>query len=250
MHLPQLTAVQWTLALIGALCLGLAKGGFSGIGLFTILLMAEVLPARESTGVVLPLLICGDVLSVFAFLPHTQWPYVRRTLPPAAAGVVLGYFLMKHIPDQVFRPLIGWIVLSMVILQALHRLRPSALQGIPHTRWFGWLMGGWSGVTTMVANAAGPVMTLYLLSVNLPKFEFVGTGAWFFLVINIFKVPFSYNLGLINQASLTFNLVLLPSVLLGVLVGRMLIGIIPQEMFELFLLFFAAAASLRLLWVW
>src|SRR2546422_6974422 len=157
-------------------------------------------------------------------------------------------FLMQHIPDRIFRPVIGWIVLSMVILQTIHRLRPSIFQNTPHSQWFGWIMGGWSGVTTMVANAAGPVMTLYLLSVNLPKFEFVGTGAWFFLVINIFKLPFSYSLGLINGGSLTFNSVLVPSVLLGVLVGRKLIGIIPQKLFELLLLLFAAAASLRLVW--
>ena len=248
MHLPEFTAHQWALALLAAFCLGLPKGGFSGIGLFTILLMAEVLPARESTGVVLPLLICGDVLSVASFVRHTQWHHVWRTLPPAAVGVIAGYFLMQHIPDRIFRPVIGWIVLSMVILQAIHRLRPSILLNTPHGQWFGWIMGGWSGVTTMVANAAGPVMTLYLLSVNLPKFEFVGTGAWFFLVINIFKLPFSYSLGLINGGSLTFNSVLVPSVLLGVLVGRKLIGIIPQKLFELLLLLFAAAASLRLVW--
>ncbi len=211
--------------------------------------MAEVLPARASTGAVLPLLICGDALAVGVFRRHAQWRFIWRTLPPAMVGVIGGFYLMQKIPDAIFRPVIGWIVLSMVLLQFLHRLRPDVLQNVPHSRWFGWLMGGWSGVTTMVANAAGPVMTLYLLAVNLPKLEFVGTGAWFFFVINLFKVPFSYQQGLINGGSLAFDLVLVPGVLLGIFAGRKLIGIVPQKVFELLLLGFAALAALRLVWV-
>ncbi|MEI8342166.1 MAG: sulfite exporter TauE/SafE family protein, partial [Verrucomicrobiota bacterium] len=206
------TLIQWLMALLGALCIGLSKSGLPGIGMVTILLMAEVMPARESTGTVLPLLICGDVFAVLVFQKHAHWQQIRRVLPPALVGIVAGYFLMQRIPGQVFKPVIGWIVLLLALLQFWRKRNPGTFQHIPHTRGFAWLMGGASGVTTMMANAAGPVMTIYLLAVSLPKMEFVGTAAWFFLIINLFKVPFSAHLGLINGSSLTFDLALAPFV--------------------------------------
>ena len=108
-------------------------------------------------------------------------------------------------------------------------------------------MGTWSGITTMMANAAGPVMALYLLAVNLPQYELVGPSAWFFLIINLTKLPFSYNLGLIHKTSLTFNMALIPLVLAGILLGRLLIRHVPQKLFEQILLLSAAAASIRLI---
>jgi uncharacterized membrane protein YfcA len=247
MHLPDLDRTQWLFAMLAALCVGLSKSGFSGVSMFTILLMARVMPAYQSTGVVLPLLICGDFFAVGAFRKHAKWAHIRKLLPPAMIGVVLGFLLMPLIPGKNFRPLIGWIVLLLVVIQAVGQFRRDFFEKIPHTKWFAWLMGTWTGFTTMLANAAGPVMSLYLLAVNLPKYEFVGTSAWFFLIINLFKVPFSQRLGLINAGSLAFNLMLAPLVLAGVFIGRGLIKIVPQKLFEQLLLIFAAAASLRLI---
>ena len=247
MHLPDLNPVQWLSAVLAAVCVGLSKSGFGGVGMFTVLLMASVMPAYESTGVVLPLLICGDFFAVATFRKHAKWAHIRKLLPPAMVGVVLGFLLIPHIAKEFFRPLIGWIVLLLILVQTLRQFRHGLFENIPHTRWFAWLMGVWSGITTMIANAAGPVMSLYLLAVNLPKYELVGTSAWFFFFINLFKVPFSQHLGLIDSRSLTFNLVLVPFVLVGILGGRGLIKIVPQKLFEQLLLIFAAAASLRLI---
>ena len=152
---------------------------------------------------------------------------------------------MQKNPSEIFRPVIGWIVLILAVLQFWKKIRPGAFSHIPHTRWFAWMMGGTSGMTTMMANAAGPVMTLYLLAVSLPKLEFVGTAAWFFLIINILKVPFSAHLGLINGSSLSLDLALVPVVACGIWLGGRLIRIIPQELFENLTLFLAAAVSLR-----
>jgi hypothetical protein len=206
-----------------------------------------VVPPYESTGIVLPLLICGDVFAVCAFRKHAQWSYVWRTLPMAVVGVVIGYFLMPRIPKAIFGPVIGWIVLLMVLVQYLRQFRPALFEKIPHSQWFAWLIGTWSGITTMMANAAGPVITLYLLAVNLPKYELVGTSAWFFLIMNVIKVPFSLSLGLINGGSLSVNLVLAPLVMAGIFFGQALIGRVPQKLFEQILLLSAAAVSLRLI---
>lgn len=235
------------MAMAAALCVGLSKSGFGGVGMFTVLLMAKVVPAYESTGIVLPLLICGDVFAVSAFRKHAKWGHIWKTLPPAIAGIFVGYWLMPRIPRDKFGPVIGWIVLVMVALQYFRQFRPSTFEKIPHTRWFAWTMGAWSGVTTMMANAAGPVMALYLLAVNLPKYELVGTGAWFFLIINITKLPFSSHLGLINEHTLVLNLLLVPLVLAGIFLGRALIGRVPQKLFEQILLLSAALVSLRMI---
>jgi uncharacterized membrane protein YfcA len=242
---PDLTTDQWLLAVLGAFCVGFAKAGFSGVGLVTVVVMAKLFPPKESTGVLLPILICGDVLSVLAFHQHARWVLIRRMLPPTVLGIVLGYFCMKWLPGSSFGPVIGAVVLVMAIVQLVRQL--GFLKRIPHSWKFAWGMGMWSGVSTMLANAAGPVMALYFLALDVPKFVLVGTSAWFFLIVNVLKVPFSANLGLITRSSLLFNLVLFPVVALGIYAGRSLIRLIPQKLFELLLLGFATLAALRLM---
>ncbi|MDR3405864.1 MAG: hypothetical protein P4L99_25485, partial [Chthoniobacter sp.] len=104
-----------------------------------------------------------------------------------------------------------------------------------------------AGVTTMLANGAGPIMTLYFLATEMPKFALVGTGAWMFLILNVFKVPFSWHLGLIHGQSLLFNLVLVPAIVVGTFAGRRLIHVVPQDLFEGLLLAFAGIAALRMI---
>jgi uncharacterized protein len=245
--LPAFTLSQWLLALFAAFCIGFSKSGFAGVGLVTVVVMARLFPPRESTGILLPLLIVGDIMSVAVFHQHARWSHIWRLLPPTVAGILAGYFIMQRIPNAVFGPVIGVIVLVMVILQIVRKALPGLYANVPHTRGFGWLMGAWSGVATMLANAAGPVMALYFLARNIAKYEFVGTTAWFFLLVNVFKVPFSARLGLIHPGSLFFDLVLIPAVALGIWAGRRLVGIVPQALFEQLLLFFAAVAALRLI---
>ena len=229
------------------MCIGISKSGFAGLGLVTVIVMARLFPPRESTGILLPLLIWGDICAVLAFRKHAMWPLIGRMLPPTLLGIIGGYFLMQHIPDARFGPVIGSIVLVMVLVQGLRRFRPDLFEHVPHSHGFAWSMGGSSGVATMLANAAGPVMALYFLSINLPKYALIGTGAWFFLIVNVSKVPLSANLGLIHGSSLLFNVILIPAVYAGTLLGRWLIAIVPQKVFELLLLIFAGIASLRLI---
>ena len=247
--LPHFTPWEWLLATLAAFCIGFSKSGFSGSGLATVIIMAQLFDGLASTGVLLPMLICGDVMSVLAFHQHARWPTIRRMLPPTVAGILLGYAFMRAIPAAQFRPVIGWIVLAMVVLQAVRRWQPRALERLPHTRAFAWIMGGWSGVATMLANAAGPVMSLYFLAIALPKYELVGTSAWFFLIVNVLKVPLSAQQGLIHGDTLLFDLLSLPVIALGIFAGRRLIQIIPQSLFEALLLIFALLASLRLIGV-
>jgi uncharacterized membrane protein YfcA len=245
--LPPFSPQEWLLAALAAFCIGFSKSGFSGVGLLTVVIMARLFPPRESTGVLLPLLIVGDICSVLVFHQHALWPQIGRMLPPTLVGVVAGFLFMLFVPAGAFGPLIGWIVLCLALLQGFRKVRPKLFTRVPHTRGFAYTMGAWTGITTMLANAAGPVMTLYFLAINLPKYAFVGTSAWFFLLVNVFKVPFSAGLGLITSGSLLFNIVLIPCVAVGIFAGRALIRIIPQNVFEWILLLFAAAAAFRLI---
>lgn len=245
--MPHLSAFQWFLAALGGLGIGLSKGGFSGITLVHVLIFAFLFGARDSTGVVLPMLIVGDVLAVATFRRHARWDYIRRLLPPSLTGIALGALLMQRIPGGAFNPVVGSIILVLSGLQALRFWRPDLYENAPHQLWFAWLMGLLAGLTTMLANAAGPIMALFLLAVALPKFELVGTSAWFFLIINCLKVPFSVGLGLIHRESLLFNAALIPFIACGLYGGRWAVSHLPQRHFDGLLLAFAALAALRLI---
>ena len=245
--MPHLSGWEWTIAIFGAACAGLSKAGFSGLGLGAVIVFATIFGARDSTGIVLPLLIVADIGAVSIFRQHARWDHIRRTLPLAAAGVVLGTLIMMRLDNASFRPLLGGIILILTGLQFVRLRWPDVYGSVPHSRPVAWALGLVAGITTMVANAAGPFVALYCVAVGLPKMEVVGTLAWFFLLINLFKVPFSVWLGVIHGSSLTLDAVLVPAVLAGLLCGRWLIGRISQRVFDGVLLLFAASAALRLI---
>ena len=247
--LPDLTPAQWLLAALGALGVGFSKAGLPGIGLLHIVIFAFLFGARDSTGVVLPMLLAGDVTAVTAFHQHARWDYIRRMLPPACLGVMLAASVMRRLDDGLYKPVIGWIILGLALLQVLRMWRPALFGAVPHSRSFAWVSGLLVGAATMLANAAGPIFALYTMAVALPKLEMVGTGAWFFLLINAFKVPFSIWLGLIHGQTLLLNLTLVPAILVGVFTGRWVVNRLPQRAFELLMLGFAGVASLRLIGV-
>ena len=242
-----LTLQQWALACLAAVGIGVSKSGLPGVSLLHVVIFAQLFPGLQSTGVVLPMLVVGDIGAVLLFRRHADGHHIRRTLPPAAIGVVAGWAVMRFWGQADFRPVIGAIVLALAVIQLIRHWRPETLADLPHTRSFAWTIGLLAGGVTMVANAAGPVMALYLVAVSLPKNVFVGTSAWFFLLINLFKIPFSLQLGLIHLDSLAFNVRLLPLVVAGLFLGRAVVARLPQRTFDTFILLFAWAAALRLL---
>jgi uncharacterized membrane protein YfcA len=249
MHLAAFTPAQWLLCGAVALSAGLAKSGFSGMGTVALVLMAMVLPdhAKESTGALLTTLIVADTFAVFAFHRHANWRVVLRLLPPAFLGVVIGWLLMPLVPDRAFRPLLGGITLGLIALLIVQRALPRVTTVVSDHPAVGWMAGLTGGVTTMMANAAGPILSIYLLACRLPKMELVGTGAWFFFVINLSKVPFSAGLGLIDGQSLLLTLALAPLVAVGAFSGKWLLARINQALFEALLIAFTVLAAMRLL---
>lgn len=242
---------QWVVAVLAAMLVGVSKGGIAGLGFLPVVIFAYVLPStKQSSGFVLPLLIFGDLVAVLNYRRHTQWSYLWKLFPWTAAGVLAGYFAMGRINDRQTAKLIGLIVVGLVILH-LWRRRQAKLAGpdaeIEHGVWFAPAIGVLAGFTTLVANAAGPLMALYLLAMRLPKMEYVGTGAVFFMLLNWFKVPFMVNLGLITTNSFKFNLLLAPAVLIGTFAGRWLLTRINQKWFENIALGLSAVGAVKLL---
>jgi len=238
----------WAALCIAAAVIGISKTGFPGAGILAIPLVAMVMPARVSTGLILPMLLVGDVLAVAYYRRHAVWRHLVRLLPCAAAGIIVGYRLLGIVDDRLLKPGIGGLILVMLALNHWRRRRAdeSADTDIPRGWWFPLIMGVLAGITTMMANAAGPIMMIYLLAMRLPKEAFIGTGAWYFLLLNAFKIPFSWNLGLITADSLWLNARLAPLIIIGGLLGAWAVKFVPQTAFNRTVEVLTALAALQL----
>lgn len=249
-----LSISKWLIAILSAFIVGLSKSGFTGAGILVVALFANIIPStRASTGIVLPLLISADIVAVTVFRRHAVWKHLWRMFPWAAVGIVMGSIAMQHIDDRYMKLLIGATIIVLVVLQILQKRRQAKQEEIDiqdnlNHKIYVAIMGLLAGFTTMTANAAGPIMILYLLSMRLPKMEFIGTGAWFFLIVNLFKVPFSAAQHLINPQSLMFDGALAPFAVTGALGGRWLVTKINQTAFEIMALVFALIGGLNLLY--
>ncbi|MFH8337154.1 sulfite exporter TauE/SafE family protein [Streptomyces sp. AM6-12] len=225
---------------LAALLVGFSKTAVSGANTISLAVFAAILPARASTGILLPLLIAGDVLAVLTYRRHAHWPTLWRLFPAVAVGVVIGTLFLMGADDGVVRTSIGAILLLMTGVTLWRRRRentgadddaPDAVTtraGRLKARSYGVL----GGFTTMVANAGGPVMSMYLLSAGFRKLGFLGTSAFFFLIVNVSKVPFSAALGLIDTRSLLLDAALVLFVVPGALLGRWAVHRINQRLFD------------------
>ncbi|MEV2243446.1 sulfite exporter TauE/SafE family protein [Streptomyces sp. NPDC049970] len=250
------TITLWQLAALAAAStlVGFSKTAVSGANTISLAVFAAVLPARESTGVLLPILIAGDILAVLVYRRHADWPTLLRLFPAVAAGVVAGTVFMMWADDDAVRTSIGAILLLMAGVTVLRRRAgpgPVAEEGADGSSRGGRLKarsyGALGGFTTMVANAGGPVMSLYLLSAGFRKLGFLGTSAWFFLIVNTSKVPFSVGLGLIDAQSLLLDAALVLFVVPGAYLGRACVGRINQKLFDRIVIGATVLGGLQLL---
>lgn len=237
----------YALALLAALCIGLSKAGFSGISMVSVVILADIYGSKASVGLALPLLIAADLMAYPAFIHHGSWRPVWKLLAPALIGIALGWWLLGGISETSARRVIGGCVLVMVGLQAFRRWQPVGFDRLAQSRAFGQSAGVLGGFATMLANAAGPVIQLYLMAQKVPKMELIGIGARFFLLINLIKVPLNARLALITPDSLIENLKLLPAVAVGILGGKWLLRHVPQVAFEWMIVVFSTLAGLRMI---
>ncbi|MCX4570489.1 sulfite exporter TauE/SafE family protein [Streptomyces albogriseolus] len=252
MTLWDLTGWEFAALAFAALLVGFSKTAVSGANTVSLAVFAAVLPARASTGVLLPILIAGDVLAVLTYRRHAHWPTLWRLFPAVAAGVAVGTVFLMWADDGIVRTSIGAILLLMAGVTVWRRRRADAEEepdgvvtraGRIKARSYGVL----GGFTTMVANAGGPVMSLYLLSAGFRKLGFLGTSAFFFLIVNTSKLPFSAGLGLIDADSLLLDAALVLFVVPGAFLGKWAVTRINQRLFEHLVIAATVAGGLQLL---
>ena len=244
----QLDWVDIAIGVITAMMIGFSKTGVPSSGIFAVTLMAMIFPAKDSVGIILPMLITGDIIAVTYYRRKVVWKYLIVLIPWVLVGIVAGYFFLKFVNDEQLKLTIGWLVLALIAMH-LVRERAGGKLGIPQwfASWFNPLLGALAGFATMIGNAAGGVMSIYLLAKKLPKELFVGTGAWFFFCVNLMKVPFSVELGMITGDSLLFNVWMIVPILLGAWIGIRVLAKLPERWFQYCVLALSAIGSLKLI---
>lgn len=243
---------EWVALFFATATIGFAKTAIGGAGTLAVVIFAFVLPARESTGVLLPLLICGDLIAIWIYRRDVDWATLLRLFPTVAVGIVGGAWFLSNADDSAVRRIIAVLVFSGVALTAWQRVRRNRGTGAPiasgrRSMPAAAATGIGTGFTSMVANAAGALMALYLLFVGLEVRKFVGTTAWFFFIVNVAKVPFSAGLGLVTPETLRVNAILAPTILIGAALGTALIKRVTQQSFEWWVLGAAGLSSVLLL---
>lgn len=234
--LPDISIFQWSLVVFAAVLIGASKTGISGAGMISIPILAAIFGGKMSAGLVLPMLSIADIFAVTYYNRHAQWKYVLKLLPWSILGVFLGIFVGDKISDTVFKQLIGIIVISSIGIMIWQDIRKKKIN-VPDYWWFAALMGFAGGFATMIGNAAGGIMALYLLSMRLPKNSYIGTGAWFFFVINLFKIPFHIFIWkTITLNSFVFDLTMIPALAIGALLGVKIVKLIPEKAYRIFII--------------
>lgn len=246
--IPNLPTMHWFWLLLSALLIGMAKAGIKGMGLIIVPLMASIFGGKPSAGLVLPMLVVADVFAVGYYHRHARWEYLWKLLPAAVVGVLIGVWVGEVISDDVFKSLIVVFILSCLVLM-LWQERGGLPPEITQSWYFGMAFGLIGGFSTMIGNAAGPFMAVYLLSTRLPKNNFIGTGAWFFFLVNLFKVPFHvFVWETITWPSLQLNLFCIPAIAIGIVTGIRIVRWIPEKEFRYFIIIMTTIVSARLVW--
>lgn len=242
----EVSLTSWILATLAAFVIGMSKAGIKGIAVINVTLMALAFGAKESTGMVVPLLILADIFAVIYYNRHTQWSYVFKVLPWMVFGLVIGVFIGKDLPESLFR--IGMAVIIIITVFMMYWWDRKKVKTVP-THWaFSSSIGTLAGITTMVGNLAGAFSNIYFLAMRLPKNHFIGTAAWLFLIINVLKLPFHFFVWeTITWESLVLNVKLLPGIFLGFFVGIRIIKLINEEFFRKMILVLTALGALLIM---
>ena len=243
----ELTPLQWFFMALCGMLIGMSKVGVPGVSMIAVPILAFIFGGKQSTGVLLPILMMADLFGVAYYRRHAQWKYLLKILPWAFIGVGIALWVGEIVNDEQFKNIIAILVFLCIGLM-LWKDRKKDKEFIPDSWWFAASMGVLGGFATMIGNVAGPVFAIYLLAMHLPKNSFIGTSAWFFLILNFFKFPLHlFVWKTISWPSLTLDLMTLPAIALGAFLGIWLVKIIPEKTYRAFVIIVTAASAFLLL---
>lgn len=222
---------NWLLIALGAFIIGLAKAGLKGIDMLNVTLMAIVFGGKASTGIVLPLLCCADIMAVLYYHRHAQWPLFWKLVPWMMVGILIGVFIGKDLNEAIFRKIMAVIIMLTVIIMIVMEWRKTVI--VPGNKFFTAGMGLLSGFTTMLGNLAGAFSNIYFLAMQISKNNFIGTAAWVFLAMNFFKLPFQvFYWKNITSSTLATDLFVLPALAIGFFTGLKLVARIQDNSYR------------------
>jgi len=239
--------IQWLLLAVCAMFIGMSKVGVPGISMIVVPTLAIIFGGKASTGILLPILMMADVFGVAFYHRHAQWRYFWKLLPWALIGIGIALWVGKVVNDELFKNLIAILVFGSIGLM-LWKDRKKGTDFFPDTWWFAASMGVLGGFATMIGNVAGPIFAIYLLAMHLPKNSYIGTGAWFFLVVNFLKFPLHiFVWKTINWSTLTLDLMLLPAIAVGAFLGIVLVKEISDKTYRTAVIVVTALSAFLLL---
>ncbi len=243
--ITEFSLIEWGFTILCAILIGISKAGVPGAGMIGIPLLASVFGGRLSTGIILPMLIMADIFAVKYYHRHAHWQYILKILPWALAGIVIGMFIGNSVSDITFKRIIAVVIIVCIILMVWQKWSDNKV--IPDYVWFSAVFGLAGGFATMIGNAAGPILTIYLLSMRLPKNIFIGTRAWFFLIVNVTKFPLHFFVWeTISPDSLLVNIIMLPAIALGIYLGIAVVKKLPEKIYWYVIVIITFVASLFL----
>lgn len=220
------------------------------MGILNVSLLVQIFPARESVGVMLPMLIFADLIAITYYRKSVVWKYLIQLIPWVAIGLFCGFVVLWKVEGEQFQLVLGILILCLISSQFVNDFKKKPVIDLlsPNKKKiFTSFMGILAGFATMIGNVSGVIMSIYLLTKGLPKKEFIGTGAWFYLVVNLIKVPFYLNIDIITAETLKYNLYIFPFIILGGYTGIKIIPLIPQKMFKMAILLLGALGAIALI---
>lgn len=242
-----MSTMQWSLIILSSFLIGFSKTGVGGFLLPVIPILAAVFGGMESTGILLPLLLAGDLFALYYYKKHGNGQDLKKILPWAMAGLAFGVVAGNNLDDRQFKTIISLSIMLCLFLLIYSERKGAELQ-LPNKTWFFAFIGLTAGFTSMIGNAAGPIFTMYLLSRNVDKTEFMGTTTWFFFIINVIKLPlqifFWHNISL---GTLSVDVMMLPAIAAGAFAGIKVFRLLNEKLFRIIVIVMTAASALRLL---
>jgi uncharacterized protein len=243
----QINPLEWTIIMACGMLIGMSKVGVPGVSMIVVPALAFIFGAKQSTGVLLPILMMADIFGVAYYRRHANWNHLIKVIPWAVVGLVIALWVGKMVNDKQFKNLIAILVFLSIALM-LWQDKRKGTQLFPDKWWFAASMGVLGGFATMIGNVAGPVFAIYLLAMHLPKNNFIGTSAWFFMIINFTKFPLQFFVwNNIKPETLIVDLVTLPAIALGAFVGFKVVKIIPEHIYRVFVIVITAISAFLLL---
>jgi len=241
-----LTTLQWFWVMLAAFLVGFSKTGISGLTMLIIPIIAGIFGGKASTGIILPMLLVGDVFAVSYYKKHADWGKIRKLLPWALVGILIGGVVGNYINDKQFKLFIASSVLICVIILIYTEKKKDKIK-VPEGAWFNILIGIASGFTSMIGNAAGPVFSIYLLTIGLKKNNYMGTASWFFFIINLTKLPlqifFWHN---ISTKTTILALTMIPAITLGAFLGIKVVKRLNEKLFRYIIILMTILVAIKL----